>query len=148
MLRLPAVLASLLLPAVALAAGTGPTVDHAWARATPGAARTTAAYLRMRSDTPDRLVALATPVAGKTELHTHVEQNGLMQMVAVEHGLDLPAGATVDLLPGGLVHVMLTDLRRPLKAGETFPLTLTFEHAGPREVAVHVERLGAMGPSQ
>jgi protein SCO1/2 len=126
---------------------SGPTVDRAWARETPGAARTSAAYFRITSPTEDRLVGLATPVARKAELHTTSEQNGVMEMRAVEGGLPLPAGQTVELKPGTALHVMLVDLVHPLKAGESFPLTLSFAKAASRTIQVQVERLGAMGPS-
>src|ERR1700722_14723175 len=151
MLRLPMFAAMLLLPFATMGAGVaddaGPKVDHAWARATPGAARTGAVYFRIESPTDDRLIGLASPVAAKAELHTHLEENGVMQMREVEGGLAVPAGQDVELKPGGLLHVMLIDLNQKLKVGDSFPLTLTFEKAGSRDVMVKVERLGAMGPT-
>ena len=125
-----------------------PRIDRAWARPTPGAATTGAVYLRIESPTGDRLVGLSSPVAAKAELHTHVEENGAMQMREVEGGLTLPAGQPVELKPGGLLHVMLVGLNRKLRAGDDFPLTLSFDKAGTRDVTVTVERLGAMGPSE
>ena len=59
----------------------------------------------------------------------------------------LPACQVVELKPGGPLHVMLIELNQKLKAGDSFPLTLTFAKAGKRDVTVKVERLGAMGPS-
>lgn len=142
--------AALLLPIATMHAGAaddGPRIDHAWARATPGAARTGAVYFRIESPTADRLISLASPVASKAELHTHTEQNGVMQMREVTGGLAVPAGQELELKPGGLLHVMLIELNQKLKAGDSFQLTLTFEKAGTREVTVRVERLGAMGPT-
>jgi copper(I)-binding protein len=151
MLRLTTFAAAVLLPLATMGAGSadngGPTVDRAWARATPGAATTGAVYFRVESPIDDRLVGLASPVAGKAELHTHIEADGVMQMREVEGGLALPAGKDVELKPGGPLHVMLIDLHQKLKAGDSFPLTLTFQKAGTRDVTVKVERLGAMGPS-
>jgi periplasmic copper chaperone A len=152
MLRLSMIAAAvMLLPLATMNAGVaddgGPRIEHAWARATPGAARTGAVYFRIASATDDRLIGLASPVAGKAELHTHLEENGVMQMREVEGGLAVPAGQDVELKPGGLLHVMLIDLNQKLTAGDSFPLTLTFEKAGSREVTVRVERLGAMGPT-
>jgi periplasmic copper chaperone A len=145
------IVAAALLPLASMNVGaaqdSGPRIDHAWARATPGAASTGAAYFRIESPIDDRLIGLATPVAGKAELHTHVEVNGAMQMRAVEDGLAVPARQAVELKPGGPLHVMLIDLHQKLKAGDSFPLTLTFAKAGPRVVTVKVERLGAMGPT-
>ncbi len=70
-----------------------------------------------------------------------------MQMRSVEAGVPVLAAQGLELKPGGPLHVMLTDLKQPLKAGDSFPLTLTFEKAGLRDVIVKVERLGAMGPT-
>lgn len=126
----------------------GLEIDHAWARATPGSATVSAAYVRIASPVNDRLVGLATPIARKVELHTHIQQDGIMQMQEVEGGLALMANQVLQLAPGGAFHIMLIDLNRPLKAGESFPLTFTFEKAGSRDVAVKVERLGAMGPTE
>lgn len=149
MLRLTMIAAAVLLPLATMSAAeqSGPRIDRAWARATPGSATTAAAYFRIESPINDRLIGLASPVARKAELHTHVEENGMMQMVEVEGGLAVPANQQLELKPGGLLHVMLIDLNQKLKAGDSFPLTLTFEKAGPREVTVKVERLGAMGPT-
>lgn len=152
MLRLTTIAASVLLLSCAtmrsgVAADDGPRIDHAWARATPGAASTGAVYFTIESPIDDRLIRLASPVAGNVELHTHLEENGVMRMREVEGGLAVPAGQEVELKPGGLLHVMLIELNQKLKAGYSFPLTLVFEKAGTREVTIKVERLGAMGPT-
>jgi periplasmic copper chaperone A len=152
MLRLTMIAAAaLLLPFATMSAGVaddgGVRIDQAWARATPGAARTGAVYFRIESPTADRLIGLASPVAAKAELHTHLEANGVMQMREVQGGLAVPAGQAIELKPGGPLHVMLIDLNQKLKAGDSFPLTVTFEKAGTRGVTVKVERLGAMGPT-
>ncbi len=126
MLCLTVIAAAVLLPlATVSTAGAeegGPRIDHAWARATPGAATTGAAYFRIESPMDDRLIGLASPVAGKAELHTHIEENGVMQMREVEGGLAVPAHQEVELKPGGSLHVMLIDLNQKLKAGDSFPL--------------------------
>jgi periplasmic copper chaperone A len=59
--------------------------------------------------------------------------------------IDIPAGQTVTLSPGGM-HIMLLDLAQPLREGQSFPLTLSFDHAGARQVTVAIEKAGAMGP--
>jgi periplasmic copper chaperone A len=146
-LRLVMILSVALLSLPALSAGAanndGPTIDRAWARATPGAATTGAVYFQIESPIADRLIGVTSPVARKAELHTHVEENGLMLMREVEGGLPLPAGQKLELKSGGSLHVMLIDLKQKLKAGDSFPLTVTFEKSGPRNVIVKVERLGA-----
>ncbi len=70
-------------------------------------------------------------------------EGGIMKMRPIE-AIDLPAGQKVTLKPGAM-HVMLLGLRGPLRLGQTFPLTLYFDKAGTREVAVSVEKAGAMG---
>lgn len=144
--KLPA-LAALLLVAGAAAAQTGSVeVKDAWARATPGKAENGAAYLTIESLTPDRLNSLSTPVAKKAELHQMTMENGIMKMHLLS-GVDLPAGQPVTLKPGA-THIMLQGLNQPLRPGQSFPLTLYFEKAGTREVAVGVEKAGAMLPEK
>jgi copper(I)-binding protein len=151
MLRLTKLAAAVLLPLLtggALAAGAdAPRIERAWARATPGSAKTGAAYFSVESPIDDRLISLESPVARKAELHTHIEEDGVMQMHAVEGGVTIAAHQPLELKPGGRLHVMLIDLNQKLKAGDRFPLVLTFEKAGRQEVTVKVEPLGAMGPS-
>jgi periplasmic copper chaperone A len=119
-------------------------VDNAWARATPGKSETGAAYVTIRSPTADRLVAASTSVAKKAELHTMTMAGMVMKMRPVA-GVDIPAGQPVTLAPGGY-HIMLMGLAKPLTAGQSFPLTLTFAKAGTRTVDVAVEKVGAAGP--
>ena len=133
------------LAATAAIAQTGdPQIANAWARATPGGAQTAAAYVTITSAAGDRLTAASTPAAQKAELHTMTMDGNVMKMRQVD-GIDLPAGQAVTLKPGGY-HIMLTGLSQPLTAGQTFPLTLTFEKAGAREVTVTVQKVGSMGP--
>ena len=71
--------------------------------------------------------------------------NGVMKMRAVEKGLAIEPGKTVKLAPGGY-HVMLTDLKSPLKQGDKLPITLEFEKAGKVQVTFDVQGVGAQGP--
>jgi copper(I)-binding protein len=114
-------------------------IDHPWSRAMPPNAPAGAAYFLVenRGNSADRLVAVSTPRAGKSELHNHVHENGLMKMVHVS-AVDVAAGAQVEFSPGGY-HVMLFQLNQPLQAGDRFPLTLQFEKAGSIEVEVQVQ---------
>jgi periplasmic copper chaperone A len=142
--RLLAIVASLMIAAAA-AAQTGPVeITDAWARATPGKAENGAAYLTIVSPVADRVTAVSTPVARKAEMHTMSMEGGVMRMRPLA-GIDLRPGEPVTLKPGG-VHIMLFGLAQPLQAGQSFPLTLSFEKAGSREVTVTVEKVGAMGP--
>jgi periplasmic copper chaperone A len=133
------------LVAAGATAQTGdPQVTNAWARATPGAAQTAAAYVTMMSAAGDRLTAVSTPAAQKADLHTMTMDGNVMKMRQVD-GIDLPPGQAVTLKPGGY-HIMLTGLAQPLKEGQTFPLTLTFANAGAHDVTVTVQKVGATGP--
>lgn len=145
-IRIVWLVAGLVLAAGAASAQTGQLeIDNAWARATPGGAAIGAAYVTIRSPTADKLVAASAPVAKKAELHTMSMEGMVMKMRPIA-GLDIPAGQAVTLSPGG-THIMLVGLAKPLKTGQTFPLTLTFEKAGSRTVNVTVEKIGAMGPA-
>jgi copper(I)-binding protein len=106
-----------------------------------------AAYLTVTDHgRPDRLVGATTPAAGSPELHETIQDNGGMKMrpVAV---IALDPGKPVTLAPGS-DHVMLMGLKAPLKAGDSLPLTLTFEHAKPITVIVSIEAVGASGAMQ
>ena len=118
-------------------------VVEAWARATP--AKAGGVFLTLRNDgaVADRLVGAATPEAAMAHLHETRKVDGIMEMRPV-NGVDLPPHATVKLEPGGY-HVMLMGLEKPLKEGESFPLTLTFAKAGQGTVTVAVEAAGASG---
>ena len=101
------------------------TASNAWVRATVPGQKTAAAYLTLRSSADAKLVGVSTPAAGKAELHTSMIMSGVAHM----HGLDalkLPAGQAVELKPGA-DHVMLMEVPKPLRAGETVPLALTIE---------------------
>jgi periplasmic copper chaperone A len=121
-------------------------VTDAWARATPGKAENSAAYLTLASPTPDRLTGLSTPAAKSAELHMMTMEEtvagGVMRMRPLS-GVDLPAGQKIALKPGA-THIMLVGLKEPLRPGQSFPLTLYFEKAGAREVTVTVEKAGAV----
>jgi len=144
-IKLLAFAASLALASAALAQTSQLEVSDAWARATPGKAENGVAYLTIRSPTSDRLVSASSPVAKKAELHT-MEMAGMVMKMRPLAGLDIPAGQPVTLKPGG-EHIMLLGLNRPLREGQSFPLTLNFEKAGTRTVTVAVEKPGAAGPA-
>jgi len=124
---------------------TGVKIENAWARATPGMAKNGGAYLTVvnAGKSRDRLVAATADVAKRVEVHTHINDNGIMRMRQVD-GIDLPAGGTIQMKPGGY-HVMFIGLHKPLKKGETFPVTLVFEKVGEVKTSVEVRSVGAMG---
>ena len=131
----------------AAAQGTGVEVEHAWARATPPGAKTAALYLTLvnHGAAGDRLLSVMTPAAGKAEIHSTTTENGVMRMRPVEGGLPVASGKPTVLKPGGY-HIMLTDLKAPLVAGQSVAVTLTFEKAGKVDATAVVEKAGSMGP--
>lgn len=90
----------------------------------------------------DRLVSITSPVSGDVQLHEMKMENDIMQMRRLPDGIDVPAGATVRLEPGGY-HVMFMGISRPFKEGEMVPATLNFEKAGPVPVEFKVEAFKA-----
>lgn len=118
-------LTALLSLSAAVGAQTTVQVDAPWVRATVPQQKATAAFMRLTADKDARLVEARSPVAGVVEVHTMQMDKDVMKMRAIPH-LDLPAGKAVELTPRGY-HVMLMDLRQPVKAGETVPVTLVFE---------------------
>ena len=119
------------------------TVSNPFARATPPGAKVAGAFMTIKNTGPeaDRLISASSPAAGLVEIHEMAMEGGMMKMRAIK-GIDLKPGATVELQPGGY-HVMLEDLKQPLKQGEQIPVKLTFERSGVVEVMVHVEAMGA-----
>ena len=120
-------------------------IDHPWARASAGASVNGAAYMVISTSgaAPDQLIGASTPIAEKAELHTDIMEGDVMRMRPVK-GIEVNLGEPATLEPGAL-HVMLIGLKAPLKEGEHFPLTLTFEKAGSVTVEVTVEAAGAHG---
>jgi len=121
-------------------------IVHPWARATIGQSKNSVAFMTIENhgSQPDGLLRAISPVAAKVELHEHKIENDIAQMRSVET-VDLPAGGSVQLKPGG-VHLMLIDLNRKLVEYDSFPLTLVFERAGQIEIDVEVEGPGAAEP--
>jgi copper(I)-binding protein len=141
--------AAVALAAVALSAQAQVAVSDPWVRGTVAGQQATGAFMQLKASADATLVGAASPVAGVVEVHEMKMDGGVMRMSAIGR-LALPAGKTVELKPGGY-HVMLMDLKQPLKEGETVPVTLTFEDkAGKRqavEVKVPVRALTAPAPA-
>jgi copper(I)-binding protein len=96
-----------------------------WVRGTVNSQQATGAFMEVTSKSGATLIGAMSPVAGVTEIHEMKMEGGVMKMRAIAR-LDLPSGKTVKLAPGGY-HVMLMDLRQPLKKGEFVPITLKLE---------------------
>lgn len=122
-------------------------ITQAWSRATPGGAKIGGGYLTIenKGTAPDRLIGGSSDAAGKVQVHEMAMNNGVMTMRPLEKGLSIQPGKTVKLAPGGL-HLMLVDLKAPLKQGDKLPITLEFEKAGKVQVSLDVQAVGAQGP--
>lgn len=111
------------LPAAAVAQPV--TVSDAWVRAPAPGQKVAGAYMELTSKQGSFLLSVASPAAGAVEMHITTLDGGIMKMRPVGK-IELPRGKPVKLAPGG-VHVMLLDLKQPLKAGDKVPLTLTVQ---------------------
>ena len=108
-----------------------------WARATVPGQKATGAFMTLTAKSPSKLVAVSSPAAGVTEIHEMKMDKDVMRMSAVP-ALDLPAGKSVELKPGGY-HVMLMDLKGPLADKSSIPMTLTLEDAKGQKTRVEVQ---------
>ncbi|MEJ7805998.1 MAG: copper chaperone PCu(A)C, partial [Telluria sp.] len=114
--------AAIVLASFGAAAQAQVNVTAPWVRATVPAQKSTGAFMHVQSATPARLVGVSSPVAGTVELHKMEMMGSVMKMGPVA-SIELPAGKGVNLASGGY-HIMLTGLKRQLKAGDTVVLTL------------------------
>jgi len=122
-------------------------IDQPIARATPPGARTGAVYFTILNagNRTERLLRASTPIAAGVVLHQMAQSGGVMTMRAVP-SLEIGPGLRLELGPSGY-HLMLIELKQPLRAGERFPLILTFERLGTVTTTVSVEEMGAMSGS-
>ncbi|HZE60310.1 MAG TPA: copper chaperone PCu(A)C [Burkholderiales bacterium] len=118
-------------------------IEDGWSRATAPGAKIAAGYLTIRnaSKVPDKLMSASSPAAEKVETHVTVKDGDIFRMREVK-GYDIPAGGAFELKPGG-AHLMLVNVKAPLKEGDKVPLTLRFECAGEVKTELQVGRLTA-----
>ncbi|MEO8278438.1 MAG: copper chaperone PCu(A)C [Ideonella sp.] len=116
-------------------------IGQVQARSTAAGQSMSSAYLDIRNGGgPDKLLSAASPVASAVEMHTMSMDGNVMRMRQID-AIELPAGQSVELKPGGL-HLMLMGLKQPLAVGSHFEMTLVFEKAGPVKVQVDVAAPG------
>ena len=113
------------------------TVADPWVRGTVAQQRATGAFMKLTAPDGARLVEARSPVAGVVEIHEMTMDNNVMRMRQVPM-LELPAGKAVELKPGGY-HVMLMDLKQPMKTGESVPITLVFEDKDKKRLTVDIQ---------
>ena len=123
-------------------------ITQAWSRATPGGAKIAGGYLTIQNkgSAADRLIGGSADVADKVQVHEMATSNGVMTMRRLDKGLSIEPGKTVKFAPGGY-HLMLLDLKSPLKQGDQVPVTLEFEKAGKVKLTFDVQGVGAKGPA-
>jgi periplasmic copper chaperone A len=115
-------------------------IGHPWSRATPAGAPVAGGFLFVTNGgtAADRLVAVTSDAADKVEIHEMSMDGGVMKMRALDKGLEIPAGAKVELKPGSY-HVMFIGLKKPFVKGDMVKGTLAFEKAGKVDVEFKVE---------
>lgn len=113
------------------------SISRAWARATAPGQNAGAAYLELKSAQDLTLTGVESPMAESVEIHRMSMNDGVMEMRMLET-LALPAGQTVKLEPGGF-HLMLFDLKNPLKVGGRVPMTLSFKDKSGKTMSMKIE---------
>jgi len=131
------VLSALLFAATSMQALAQVSVADPWVRATVPQQKATGAFMSITSAKGGRLVDAKSPVAGVVEIHEMKMENNVMKMRAVA-GIELPPGKAVALAPSGY-HVMLMDLKQPMKEGDAVPITLTIEDKDKKRETVEVK---------
>lgn len=120
-------------------------IADAWVAVAPQGAKVAPGFLTIGNTAAesDRIVAAASPRAGRIELHD-TSADAKAKMRPVGQGIAVPAAGSVSLKQGG-PHLMFMDIKEPFIAGQTIPVTLTFEKGGNIEVALSVRALGTTG---
>lgn len=121
-------------------------IGQAQARATMGKMPNSAAFLQIenKGKSDDALLSASSPAAERVEIHSMSMEGDVMKMRAVD-SIDIKAGDKIEMKPGHGYHLMLMKLKKPLKAGEKFPLTLNFRKAGKVQLNVDVADMGMPG---
>jgi copper(I)-binding protein len=136
----------MVLAMAALPAWAQVSAERPWTRATPPGAKVGAGFMVLKNaGAADRVVGASSPVAGRVEMHITVREGEVMKMREVK-GYDVPAGGSFELKPGG-AHLMLMDLKRPIKKGDKVPLTLKLEKGGELKLELTAEEAGARAPA-
>lgn len=146
MKKISLLLASLMVSAGALAAAADMvTVDEPYVRLAPPNAPATAAFMVLKNagEKDVKVLKADNPASKATELHTHLNENGVMKMRPVA-AIDIKSKGEAVLKPGGL-HVMLINLNAPMKEGDIVPITLTFDDGSSKKIDARVIKPMAAG---
>jgi copper(I)-binding protein len=140
-------LAASLLFSAGVLAGSADSISvvDPYVRLAPPNAPATGAFMVIKNngDKDVKVLKADNPVSRVTELHTHLNEGGVMKMRPVPV-IDVKAKGEAVLKPGGL-HVMMIDLKAPMKEGDVVPITLTFEDGSSKQVDARVVRPMAAG---
>jgi copper(I)-binding protein len=125
------------------------SIQHPWSRETAVGQAVGGGFLTITNSgaREDRLISGTTPVAAEVQLHTMTMDGGIMRMRQVTDGIAVPAKGSVELKPGGY-HIMFMGLKRRLRQGERFPVTLRFQRARSVVVQFAVQPVGSIGPME
>ena len=125
------------------------SIQHPWSRETAVGQAVGGGFLTITNsgDREDRLISGTTPVATEVQLHTMTMDGGVMRMRQVTGGIVVPTKGSVELKPGGY-HIMFMGLRRQLRQGERFPVTLRFQRARSVTVQFAVQPVTSTGPME
>lgn len=134
----PKIIAAFLALFCAVVQAQNVVIKDPWVRATVPGQQATGAFMKITTKDGGKLVSVSSAAAGVVQVHEMKMEGGVMQMRAVADGLDLPAGKTVELKPGGY-HVMLMDLKAPLEVGAVVPLSLVVKNAKGGETRVEMK---------
>lgn len=148
--RLPSQYALLLiaaLPLLASAADSALRIDAPYVRLVPPNAPASAAFMLISNSgsAQRQLVKAQSPVAQTVELHTHVDDHGVMKMRPVAN-IAVDANSQVELKPGSY-HIMLTGLKQPLNEGDAVPITLIFDDGSSQQISAPVRKIQAAAPA-
>jgi periplasmic copper chaperone A len=122
-------------------------IGHPWSRETAPGQSVGGGFLTITNNgkQSDRLVSVTSPAAAQVQVHTVLMTDGVMRMRELPGGLEIPAGTTVALKPGGF-HIMLIGVKAPLKQGTMVPAELRFQRAGKVKINFKVEAIAYAGP--
>ena len=139
--------AALAVSTAALAGESALRIDDPYVRLVPSGTTTTGAFMTIsNSGSADRkLVKAASPVSDKVQLHTHMNENGVMKMREIPE-IPVQANGKVELKPGSY-HVMLIEMKVELKEGDHVPITLSFDDGSTSQVEATVRKLQMAMPA-
>jgi copper(I)-binding protein len=128
---------ALILSLLAFGAQAQTTATDPWVRGTVATQKATGMFVQLTSAQGGKLVSGSSPVAGRVEIHEMAVVDGVMRMREIS-ALELPAGKAVELKPGSY-HLMLMDLKQPMKAGDIVPVTLVIEGTDKKRETVELK---------